>query len=108
MKQTLFVQLRESPESGYCSIMFAHTPKQLKEKYKDMKDYLKKYEDVKNLDDYKDEFIKVDVEYDGRKNHIPRKNVLKTLEKKGILEKVGSGSLFGGLYRKKNKLKDTV
>jgi len=99
---TVWVKLEESPSSGYSHIdKVFRSGEELKEDWKSTKKQLEKY-DVKapSFEDYKEDFTKVTVKYDGRKKGITKNQIMKALENRGTVKKVSEGGAIGGYYEK--------
>ena len=101
----LYVELEESIASDYVSVIKMFHESDLQNQYKQTVEILSSHGvEPPSLEEFKNCYILVDVKYDGRKRYISESDVLKTLEDKGYLKKVGE-SMFGGFYLKTNKLK---
>ena len=101
----VYVELKESLVSDYVHISDMFHENDLKYKYKNLVEILKRIGiDTPTLEEFENRYILIDVKYDGRKKRISKSDVLNALEKEKYLKKVGD-SMLGGFYVKTDKLK---
>lgn len=100
----LYIELEESISSDYVSVSKMFHENVLQDQYEKTVEILKSHKvDYPSLEEFKSNYILVNVRYDGRKRKISESDVLRTLEDKGYLKKVGE-NMFGGFYLKTDKL----
>lgn len=101
----LYVELEESVSSDYISVNKMFHESDLQNEYDKLVEILTLHKvDAPTMEEFEERYILINVKYDGRKRSISESDVLKTLEDKGYLKKVG-GSMLGGFYLKTDKLK---
>lgn len=91
MKTKLYVQPEILPSSGYVYV----------DMYRAMLE-----EEIE--EDYKSRYILLTVQYDGRRKKITQQDVMKAMEKEGLVTNTGTGSIFGNFYLPTNKLKEKL
>lgn len=105
MKANVFARLEISKSSGYISINKVFFEKELHEEYEGMVTTMKEFGHNRweTIEGYELMFILVNVSYDGRKKRVTEEDILKSLEKANLAEKIGS-SMFGGFYKPTEEL----
>ena len=99
-KKKVFIKLEESKSSGYVSVdSVRRDEEELKEKYQEKKRIYSEHNlDTEPFEEFKNEYYHITVEYDGRSN-LSKPDILKTMDKKGIIKKIGEGGVLGGYYK---------
>lgn len=99
MKASVFVKIEISKSSGYIWIDKMFHEHDLESEYEDMIEAVKKFGQTRweTIEGFKLIYLNVNVEFDGRKKNISTDDVLKSIAKEGLAEKVGS-SMLGDFY----------
>lgn len=107
MKKMIYVKLSERTSSDYVVIDKMFLESDFENHYNYIVDIYKKHgiNPIPTIEEFKKEFIYINVKYDGRKRAIYETDVMKSLEKEGYINQVASGGMFGGYYKKTDKLK---
>jgi hypothetical protein len=110
MKVNLFIQLWESKETGYVQIDSMMYESDIEEAYNSHVEFANKYTNSKTecFEGYKLSYLFLNVEYDGRQKRITTDDVMISLEKQGLITLVSEGGIFGGYYRKTDKLNEML
>lgn len=105
MKANVYIQPEISPSSGYVYIDLhkAMLEEEIEENYKRYSHLIKE-----TLEGYKLRYILLTIKYDGRKRRIEKEDVMKAMEKEGLVTNTGTGSIFGNFYLPTNKLKEKL
>ena len=109
MKRNVYVQLEESPSSGYISIKGAVPEANIEESYRDLIKNGKLFGSRKKeeaFEGFKLRYIHIEVNHDGRKG-IKNHDILQSLSSHNLAIKKGE-SMFGGFYLPTNKLKSML
>ena len=106
MKKELYVIVKKSPVSSYLAVDDKFFKEDLKEEYQYECEILTKWgheNKIRNIDSFKEDFLLINVEYDGRKKEITDEDVFMTMLKDELVERKGE-SMFGGFYLATDKL----
>ena len=106
MKREVYVRIRKSPESNYLTVSDKFLKEGLKEKYQSECEVLTSwgYKDkIRNIEDFEEDFLLINVEYDGRRKEITGEDIFMTMQKNELVERNGE-SIFGGYYLATDKL----
>ena len=106
MKKELYVIVKKSPVSNYLVVDDKFFKEDLKGKYQYECEILTKWgheNKIRNIDSFKEDFLLINVEYDGRKKEITDEDVFMTMLKDELVERKGE-SMFGGFYLATDKL----
>ena len=109
MKRNVYVQLEESPSSGYISIEGAVPEASIEKSYRDGIKNAKLFGFSKKkeaFEGFKLKHIHIEVNYDGRKG-IKNHDILQSLSSQNLAIKKGE-SMLGGFYLPTNKLKSML
>ncbi|MBM7598136.1 hypothetical protein JOC34_000493 [Virgibacillus halotolerans] len=110
MKANAYVKIEESPSSGYISINEIILENYIDESYRENIESAKEFDfrnKVETLEGHKLKYFFMTVEFDGRKKSIAENDIKQSLEKQGLVTKVGS-SMFGGYYLPTEYLQTTL
>jgi hypothetical protein len=110
MKVNVYAQIKESPSSGYITVEDMIMETGIEDKYKQIKENYKNFGETSKmeiLEGFKLQYVLVEVEYNRRKKSIKQDDVLKSLEKKKLVVKVGE-CIFGGFYLLTDELRNIL
>ena len=106
MKREIYAEIRKSPSSEYLSIKKMFFKEDLKSEHEYENDILIKWgheNKIRKIEDFEKDFLLINVEYDGRKRKITDEDILMTMYKNKLVERIGE-SMFGGFYLATDKL----
>lgn len=106
MEKMIYVTLCENVSNDYVSVNKAFLEKDLQKQYNSLIEIYNDYniENKPTLSQFEKGHIKIKVTYDGRKN-IFKHDIMQALENEGYIRQVAAGGIFGGYYKKTDKLK---
>ena len=106
MKKELYVRVKKSPVSNYLAVDNKFLKKDLKEEYQYECEILTKWgheNEIRDIDSFKEDFLLINVEYDGRRKELTEEDIFMTMHKDGLVERI-SESMFGSFYLATDKL----
>ena len=106
MKKELYVIVKKSPVSNYLVVDDKFFKEDLKGKYQYECEILTKWgheNKIRSIDSFKEDFLLINVEYDGRRKEITEEDIFMTMLKGELVERIGE-SMFGGFYLATDKL----
>ena len=106
MKREVYVKVKKSPESNYLIVDDKFLKEDLKSEHEYENDILIKWgheNKIRKIEDFEKDFLLINVEYDGRKRKITDEDILMTMYKNKLVERIGE-SMFGGFYLATDKL----